>query len=137
MRLYLIQRAFNAAAGVLLAHRGKKFRIRYCKGFDWIGSVSEILAGEPVSKAVRIPSVRYLTISGNVILLRCGYFRTTANFGGACQRVEGGLFAANLSASPAYYGPSGPVIPLEVGRSFRCDVGREWVVMWAAFLVSP
>ena len=37
----------------------------------------------------------------------------------------------------AYYGPSGPVIPLEVGRSFRCDVGREWVVMWAAFLVSP
>jgi hypothetical protein len=37
----------------------------------------------------------------------------------------------------AYYGPSGPVIPLEVGRSFRCDVGRDWVVMWAAFLVSP
>jgi hypothetical protein len=25
---------------------------------------------------------------------------------------------------PAYYGPSGPMIPLEVGRSFRCDVGR-------------
>jgi hypothetical protein len=34
----------------------------------------------------------------------------------------------------AYYGPSGPVIPLEVGRSFRCDVGREWFVMWPHFL---
>ena len=47
----------------------------------------------------------------------------------ACARLPRGF--------GAYYGPSGPVIPLEVGRSFRCDVGHEWVVMWAAFLVSP
>jgi hypothetical protein len=37
----------------------------------------------------------------------------------------------------AYSGPSGPVIPLGVGRSFRCDVGRDWVAIWAAFVVSP
>jgi len=48
-----------------------------------------------------------------------------------------GPAATNKLTLIAYYGPSGPVIPLGVGRSFRCDVGRDWVAIWAAFFVSP
>lgn len=37
----------------------------------------------------------------------------------------------------AYSGRCGPVIPLDVGHRFRCDVGRDSALMWAAFFVSP
>lgn len=48
-----------------------------------------------------------------------------------------GRVGAGIGAVVANMSASGPVIPLEVGRSFRCDLGRDWVVMWATFLVSP
>ena len=50
---------------------------------------------------------------------------------------EGPGTPSGLIPLVAYSGPSGPVIPLGVGRSFRCDVGRDWVAIWAAFFVSP